>query len=206
MVDRTYGPEGPRPLAYHNLLHTDDVITAARVIGGLAVERRIISPSELDTILLAAAFHDVVHGVAGGVNERRSAEIAVGRMNASGAFDLHETDAVRDMILATEVIGFDGTIVRNVNPRDPKTLIIADADLCAFGMPESEALVRVKRYFTETTGKRPDEKHGFLSFLFGQHAVIGNHRFLTPEAAELYPHTAANAAAMLAVQACYAAQ
>jgi predicted metal-dependent HD superfamily phosphohydrolase len=137
LMAKKYGADGLQPLPYHDDRHALEVIEASALIGrAISLDRRT-----LGNLLVAAAFHDVVHDM-GPKNEERSAEVALQHMDAYPAV-FHDSDRrqVASLIMATKVLIRDSKLVQ-LTFVDQAELTdvhkaLADADLSNFGRPRA---------------------------------------------------------------------
>src|SRR4051812_16546382 len=102
-IERKYGADGEHPKGYHNLEHTKAVFEAAQAIADKAYERGKISHRDTLLIAIAAAYHDVEHGLAGDESERASAVVARNKMEEVGVFTEEDVQKVEDAIMGTRV-------------------------------------------------------------------------------------------------------
>lgn len=136
--------EIPKPLLYHNVVHTEDVIHAAEEI---AHEEKI-EGDELILLLTAALFHDTGYIFGAKEHEIRSCKIAEEYLPAYG-YSPEQIEVVKQLIMATRL------------PQSPKNHlgeILADADLDYLGRND---FFRInKKLFEElkSTGVLSDEK------------------------------------------------
>jgi len=110
-------------LSYHNLEHTQHVISAAELI---AENNSKINAEEKENIILAAIFHDVGYLETYKNHEERGAEIAEQFLLEKG-IDASKISEVKRIILATK-LGHE--------PIDESEMIIMDADLSHLGSEE----------------------------------------------------------------------
>lgn len=186
---------GDNPLSYHNLIHTENVMKAAGAIARLAVEAGKIDDSDVTLVEIAAAYHDVEHGLGRGVSEDVSASIAEQQMRKAGVFDGADIAKVVGMIRATKV-HFDeaGIMKQAASPDDYLTKIIADADLHLLGSPTEEqhnGAIALLHEISDTDSPTPEQEHAFFQ---NQLKLFENHEYYTNEAVQLYSYKAVNSA------------
>jgi predicted metal-dependent HD superfamily phosphohydrolase len=190
MVESKYGTgqgDGETPLAYHNVLHTKGVLSAAEQIADAAIKAGKIEPNDKILVSFAACFHDLEQSLGSGANERASAAAAEAAMRKAGIFSDIEIQKVMNMIMATQV-HFENGKMRQSESDDYLTKILTDADLAHLGQ-EGEvywssvlALLReIKKTDHPTTAE-------ILAFAQIQPGFLGNHKFHTPEAEILFAH------------------
>jgi predicted metal-dependent HD superfamily phosphohydrolase len=170
--------DGQNPKNYHNLIHTQDVIAAAKQIAQ--------SSPDLPLVEIAAAFHDLEQDLGSGPNEKSSAATAAKKMTETGSFTENEIHKVTTMILATTAHFENGTIIQAVTPGDYLSQILADADLSALGREPTV-------YWQKTLDLSKEIPNtDILAFTRLQITLLKNHQFYTAEAAELFPHQQQN--------------
>jgi predicted metal-dependent HD superfamily phosphohydrolase len=105
----------PEKFYFHNLQHTKNVVTAARIIG----EKSGLSFNELETVTIAAWFHDIGYLSAPTHHEEESCSMAREKLSIWNASE-EKIMAVEETIMATKM------------PHRPKSLtgkVLCDADL-----------------------------------------------------------------------------
>lgn len=107
--------ELPHNFVYHNYNHTLDVVRAAKEIG----KKTGLSDDEMETVLLAAWFHDTGYVKAYDGHEEESAEIAEQFLKRNNAAD-GKLEDVRNCILATKY---------PPSPKNRLEEVVCDADL-----------------------------------------------------------------------------
>jgi predicted metal-dependent HD superfamily phosphohydrolase len=118
----------PVDLHYHGHHHTKDVLEATERIA----RSEGITGSDLNMVLVAAAYHDCgfIHGPA--EHEKKGCEIVEESLPNFG-FELEQIDQICEMIMATKV------------PQDPKnelSQILCDADLDYLGRDDFEYVAK----------------------------------------------------------------
>ena len=119
-VEDWFKADAKKPLAFHNLEHTQFVVDSAEKICKL----EMLSDSETEIVLIAAWFHDLGYKEGRDQHEQRGAELAVEFLKSKG-YPTDKTEQVKGCILATRM------------PQHPVTLsqkIICDADLAGLGV------------------------------------------------------------------------
>jgi len=102
-------------ICYHNIDHTLDVVIAAELIG----RKCNLSDYDLETVLIAAWFHDTAYYLGCQNHEQASAQIANGFLLSENV-DKDRIKQITDCILSTKI------------PQKPKTIlakVLCDADL-----------------------------------------------------------------------------
>jgi len=184
-ISERYGPRSENPKPYHSLNHTNLVIDSARSLANKAHERMLIKPNDKRLLVIAAAYHDIVHN--GGDSEAESAEEAAQAMRNAGVFSEEEVQTVKEMILATRIQPSEGTIiVQSPQPGNTLQMLIADADLSSFGLPWEEYLKTAMLYFYETNPGKSLDGDQLVEFFKRQKRVLENHSFFTPEAEQVF--------------------
>lgn len=109
----------PSWAVYHNIEHTEEIVSAAsRIAEGCKLSR-----SEIEIVKLAAWFHDVGYATTVEGHEEKSAQLAAEFLRANGVAQ-ENIDKVVGCILATKI------------PQQPKNLleaVVCDADLIHLG-------------------------------------------------------------------------
>src|SRR5688572_6892555 len=80
-AEEALGKRLPSEFVYHNLKHTTDVASAARIIG----EASGLTSDQLDTVLIAAWLHDVGYAHGWNEHEKKSASTASSLLQTWGA-------------------------------------------------------------------------------------------------------------------------
>jgi len=185
--------DGERPKDYHNLMHTRDVLDAARSIAIECFENGKIHLSDIPLVELAAAFHDVEQDLESGVNEKESARIAEEWMMRNG-FTQDKINKVKQMILATMVYFDDSGMFQSASD-DILTQIICDADLSTLGEETGVYYSDANGLFKEITHSDTHDEAYFkmqTPFYKNQVRLLTNHKYYTSEAGQLYPKQSNN--------------
>ncbi len=191
---KMYGEFGRLPLPYHNHLHTLDVVAAAGSLGELAMAKGKISPKELALLQIAAAGHDLVHGMVGnGVNEQRSAKKLAKWMikQTPDVFKKSLVSRVENIIMAT-ICGVNQYGFWQSAGEDYLGQLMCDADVSAAGLPPYEAKIRSDRLYLESLKGEPPEPANRLTFLQNQVIFYSTHNWYTEEAEVLLPYQERN--------------
>ncbi len=163
------------------------VITSAGRLADAAMAAGRIDRAQHDLLMIAAAYHDAVYDVQRSDSEELSAELAARHMNMLGIFPQAETDRVKNIIAATKVKAVaNQRIEQSASPDDYLTMLMADADLSSFGLPETEYWESARRFFAETYPGIQLTGEVLLAFLANQIQIVGNHRYYTDEARYLF--------------------
>jgi predicted metal-dependent HD superfamily phosphohydrolase len=110
----------PKSIVYHDLIHTKEVVSAAKIVG----EGNQLSEKDLTILLLAAWFHDTGHVVRSVGHEAESKRLAFNFLEGK-----LRNEEIKEVLLA-----IDATIM----PQTPKSLIgkcLCDADLFNLSQP-----------------------------------------------------------------------
>ncbi len=138
----------PNIYIYHNLLHTKEVVEAARMIG----ENGGLTPDELILVQIASWFHDLGYSRSYTAHEEESKAMAESFLREKG-IDAEYIDLVTGCIEATRI---------PQTPRNRIEEVICDADM--IHLSQSELLERTALLHIEKNKFR-DEKVGFIKFL-----------------------------------------
>ncbi len=193
-VEQKYGTgfgDGESPKAYHNLLHTKNVLESAGKIAALALKNGKIIEGDIDLAQIAASFHDIEQDLGGGANEEESVRLSQEEMNKTEAFELSDKEKVKKMILAT-IVSFENGVLKQSATDDYLTRIITDADLSALGQPPETYWATAQSLLKEMKKTDTPSYEDQLLWAQGQIAYLSNHQFYTDEARELFPHKEAN--------------
>jgi uncharacterized protein len=153
----------PPNLYFHNLTHTLEVVAAAEEIG----KGSDLSPAELETVSLAAWFHDLGYSNKYLDHETESAKIAADFLNNSG-LEEDKIKAIIDCIMATKY------------PQQPSSLlqkVICDADFYHFSRkdyPRHEQSLK-KEWEAKLNLIYTDREWNTLNF-----KMLQNHSYWTP--------------------------
>jgi predicted metal-dependent HD superfamily phosphohydrolase len=192
-IHSKYGPFSSDKKPYHNKEHTEDVISASQQIGSLAVAQSLISPDDLPLLKLAAAYHDIVHGLPGHASENLSIETVTKKMTYEKVFTEEVINKVANMIEATKTHMIDGVFSQSASS-DYLTQIIADSDLSALG--SVNYWDRAQKYYLETHGVKilEQEAEARQKFLEFQIEFLQMHNYYTEEAKTIFSHKEENIA------------
>lgn len=203
-IDEKYGPNSPDPQEYHHRPHSEDVVAANRLIGGVALERGKITPVEAVLLPVGGSGHDIVYNAFDkSDNERLSAMRTIEKMRRYDCFQMEHFQLVGLLILSTVVKEFQPRIIQSADPARYVTGIMCDSDLSSFGMPFEEFKPRALQYKRELkrTNGLPEMKYWDFEI-----AILSNHQWYTSEAAELFPHLHENIEAIKSYQTTLAVQ
>ncbi len=179
-----YDENGTSPKAYHNTAHTLDVVEATDLIA----HARRVPYRQYGNLIIAAIFHDYEHDQSEfGVNESESVMAAVSAMSKTGKFTKEDYREVSDLIMSTLTQVARGRITQNVPSEYIPGMIIADADLSAFGRPPGAYWERALNLYQEYGGEITDNS-ALKKFAAAQVEILDKHRFFTTEAEELFPY------------------
>ncbi len=193
-VERKYGTgkgDGDTPKSYHNQIHTQGMMNAARKIAQLALEAGKISDSDILLIEIAASFHEIEQDLGRGLNEKESAKIAEEEMREIGLFGNEDIQKVRAMILATTVY-FEAGIMRQSPTEEYLTQIVADADLSSLGQEQNIYWEEAKGLLKEIKKTDSPSREDEIAFVEKELTILENHQFYTEEARKLFPHKEEN--------------
>lgn len=192
-VRRDYGPDGRRPLYYHDQVHSLDVVDAATQLGELAVTNGKIMPYQLPNLRIGGSGHDRVHELGSPYDEQESAKLNAVDMLLSDVFDDEDIDENKTMILATTTSIDDGGIMRqSASLSHYPSMLLADADLASLGKSPEMYWDRALRFLKETIGNPQPTDEQKAAFAISQEKFLRNHEFYTEEARQLFPHKADN--------------
>ena len=156
--DRTFDN---RP--FHNLTHTQDVVSAAEEIG-IRIE---LTTDEMESVIVAAWLHDIGYLEGQGDHEKKSAEKSRELLQAWGASN-RKIAEVSDAILSTKV------------PQQPKSLVskvLCDADLFHLSSEQCTIQSEKLREEWEKEGFQPMSDREWLQYNL---EFLENHRYHTP--------------------------
>jgi len=135
-VTRFFKAKGDQKLAYHNLAHTESVVSNT----GQIARHYQLGEKDFFIVMTAAWFHDTGYLTGDGVDhEQRGSEIALKFLRDTGAEE-ETIQAIRQCIIATSM------------PQRPVTLpekIVCDADLFHFGTDDFSERNKLMRKETE---------------------------------------------------------
>lgn len=183
-IESTYGEGSPNFQPYHNAEHAQDVMNATKLIAAEAAIQEKIPTNHVGLLVLAACYHDAVHENAGndGSDEHASAQMITDKMRATQAFAEEHISLVGEAIMATRW-RLNGDVIEQAVSEDYSTLILADADLSTTGRPFDTFWDRSLKLKAEQGNTQSN--HDYMA---SQLTFLRNHRFLTPEAEEHFPH------------------
>lgn len=193
-VEKKYGTgagDGESPKFYHNLEHTKNVLESAREMAELAIKNGKIKVGDDVFLSIAAAAHDLVHGLSEGESERQSSKGIQEEMVKTNAFSLDDLEKVNQIILAT-IVSFENGVMKQSATEDYLTQIAADADLSSLGQPVEIYWDASQRLLMEMKGTETPTLEDQLAWAKGQVGFLSNHKFYTPEADQLFPHKEQN--------------
>ena len=121
--------------AYHDLAHLDEVLSRVGVLAADAVD--------VDTVRLAAWFHDAVYDPHAGDNEERSAELATVALSGLDVEPSRVAEVARLVRL---------TATHDVAPEDADGAVLCDADLAVLAADDL-------RYASYVAGVRREYEH-----------------------------------------------
>jgi len=183
-VDQKYGPDSEQSMAYHNRMHTENVLNAATMMGQFIG----FSPEDMDLLRIAAAYHDIVHGKGGGINEVESSVLAASTMRQAGIYTDEEIATVERIILATTPVIADGKMRQSAEEDDLLAAVLCDADLATFGAEPEIFWARALDYERERLGKSELTEDEIKDFIKHQIKFMEAHNFYTAAARQLFPH------------------
>ncbi|UGQ12321.1 hypothetical protein LO772_01535 [Yinghuangia sp. ASG 101] len=152
LVDEQFGRDANRPKVhdgavhrgvphtYHNGTHTRDVVRES-VAYAVNAPTGALTPREVVTLPIAAAFHDVVQGHGRGADESMSAALAVDVMGRTGfPFTARDRAGVYQAVMATSFN--EQTKGQSIDPAKPglhMQIAVATGDLAGLARPEGPA-------------------------------------------------------------------
>ena len=193
-VERKYGTgkgDGERPKAYHNLIHTGDVLNAAKLIFARALERGLVTEDDLNLVEIAAGYHDIDQDQERNDREEKSAQIAEVEMRKTRLFSEEDIEKVRTMIRGTKIY-FEGEMMKQSATEDVLSRIISDADLSTLGQEFEIFWERSRNLLREMKGKDDISHEEEQAFVEEQINFLRHHDFYTDEANELFNRKAEN--------------
>jgi uncharacterized protein len=135
----------PKEIVYHNFEHTKEVVDTAYDIG----KHSGLSESDMETLLIAAWFHDTGITYSYNEHEEKSASIAKDFLQKNN-YPSEKIEKVINLILATKL------------PQEPKNLteeVICDADISHIGKKEFNTRSQLLRKEWENAlGKKTNDK------------------------------------------------
>jgi len=155
--------------AYHNLPHTESVVSAVESLAQLSG----INENELELLQIAAWFHDTGFTKGYEQHEERSKTIAVEFLNAQN-FPQEKTEKILALINATKP---------SQQPENFFEELIKDADLNNVGQPNYQDTLASLRHEWSFFLKKDFSEQTWLE---DNIAFLENHRFYTPAARALF--------------------
>jgi len=198
-INTKYGPHSNHPLAYHNRDHTYNCLTYGLDIVKLAIERQKLTQHDATLVLLGIAHHDLVHGIAPGVNEEKSIQLTSQRLASTNTFSALDMKRITELIAATVVTFENGGLVQSVKSGDYLASIVADADLSSFGCPPDQFWSQAKQILEESLGIPHFSRLQLKEFIQNELSILRRHQFYTSEANELLPNKPENIEFLLAM-------
>jgi hypothetical protein len=191
MAER-YGPNGRRPLAYHNEDHLIDVADAGHPIA----KDQNMKPRQYGNYMIALFYHDYEQDYKEPfMNEALSAEKAVAEMRKTRKFENTDYVEVEAMIMATATYMKNGRLYQNVNGLYlPQKKNAADADMASLGRNTDVFWDRALNLYQEWNPGQPLSGPAYERFVRNEVELLRNFRFYTPEAAALFPNREKNLA------------
>jgi predicted metal-dependent HD superfamily phosphohydrolase len=184
-LEHSYGVHGIHPLAYHNLEHATDVMSATRAMTVLAINTGKITFEQAELLMLAACYHDLIHDESG-ENEAASAKRLTDRMRETGEFTDKDYDFVTRAILATRFTRKGDKIVQ-AGGDSLEEQLMADADLASLGRRFDVFWDRAQKLRQEEERAEPQQ-----DYIRAELAFLRGHKFFTDEAEQAFPHSASN--------------
>jgi predicted metal-dependent HD superfamily phosphohydrolase len=165
-IVKHYGREGRH---YHTLKHVYNVLTAIERLRGKA--------RDMEAILLAAWYHDIIYEMKGGDNELRSAELAGVALRRMGVGQERIT-AIQTMIHHTDV--------NKSPPDDTDCQILLDADLSKLASSGEEyaqnsEAIRQEYFFVPEPEYRESRRRLLIQFLERNRIFQTDHMFANCE-------------------------
>lgn len=188
LMESKYGSganDGEHPLAYHNKIHVEDVINAAREMIRLAIEREKITISDSNLLLIAIGFHDVEQLAGSGKNEKESGRIAGEHVRRKKIFTEDEIKRVEELIEATRGEVDNNHLTQSATD-DYLSKLICDSDLANFGRPFDVFWDRSLRVHKELEERDSFSDVDYKMIALGQIILLKNHNFYTEEAREIF--------------------
>ncbi len=159
----------PDSIQYHGIAHTEDVVEACELLG----EKRGLGDEEMETLLLAAWFHDTGFVKSTENHEEQSVQIVSSWLKEQEV-DEDKIDAIKELIMSTKQGSkIEGSLAE----------ILHDADLSHIGR---KRFFRRGELYRVELEKVHNKKYSELSWEKNQYEFLVNHQFLTKEAKEEY--------------------
>lgn len=191
LVETKFGPNSSNPKAYHNLLHTQEVVKYTTQLADTALTKKKISAHQKNLLAVAAAFHDVEQDLGSGQSELQSGKVMAKYMqNFKDRFTPADRYIIQDIIYATTV-SFDNGIQQSAAKNDYLAQIVADADLSSLGSRTPTYWKRAMGLFSEWYGQNATT-NDMVKFLKHQIQILQKHSYYTPEAHKVFTHQPEN--------------
>ena len=168
-ISGIYKKELPDDNCYHNLLHTNEVVSVAKELA----QSLNVKDEELEFLVIAAWFHDIGYIKQCEGHEEASAEMAEEFLNSQN-YPQNKIDIIKDLISVTRI------------PQRPKNQlqeIICDADLHHLGVKEFEKKGEMLRCEIE---KYLDKKFSDSDWLKNNIMFFKHQEFFTSAAKERF--------------------
>jgi hypothetical protein len=197
-LEDEYGRESTHYLAYHGLLHSQQVAANAALISSALPDGYMTIQASYN-VELAGICHDLVQDPHDPEhNELRSAELAVSWMRQDGRLGRLSRDMVYYGILATKLVMENGRL--HESPRFERATcrvvltdaIIADADLASLGKPWEEFDASSQLLFQERYPEALPDGAESIAFDHEQVRFLDSHEFYLEQSRQLFPHQAEN--------------
>ncbi len=192
-ADFRYGPDSLHPLAYHDGLHSFEIVQDVYVLGrDCGVRWR-----QLGNLVIGGGFHDYEQLLGPKDNEAASSTAAINAMKKYDGFKLSDLIVVDEMIESTTFEILDGKLEQYVESYLGGILADADVGRSIAGPPEI-AWDRSTKLFKEKNPYEPLEGAAMLEFMESSLILLQKHKFHTPEAEIMFPHREENIEALQA--------
>lgn len=160
-----------KDLLYHGYAHTEDVLN--EVVRLAVIDN--LSDREIELLAIAAAWHDLGFIWSRHNNESLAAEALKRSLAKLSLYTVDETHLMAQMILDTALIP-DGETFKQVASHKLSCYLL-DADLANFGRDD---------FFEKSELQRRELGEDLASFRIKTLALIGNHKWLTKAAKDLW--------------------
>ncbi len=162
---RTYAYQNMPTLPYHNIVHVEEAIAAAKQFG----YRENIPPHKMFLLCSALYLHDIVYNVGSDMNEEDSADIASDYCNhQDSGYNQEETSEIISLVLATKPHHL---------PQNKLEELIRDADLENLGR---DVFFDKNELLRQEFGKKQNREWMHCSYNF-----LVKHHYHTKAAQEL---------------------
>ncbi len=159
----------PGEIEYHGISHTEDVVEACRLLA----EKKRLDDGPMETLMLAAWFHDTGFIKSADNHEEESCKIA-GHWMSEQDLGEEKINKVKELIMSTRAgAEINGELAE----------ILHDADLSHIGR---KRFFRRGELYRIELEQAHDEKYSELQWEKNQYEFLVNHDFLTEEAKEEY--------------------